>query len=136
MSTLERHAAGVRTVLRIDAAVELVLAIVLSIAAGGLFGSDGWQRPSWLGSPALTVGALGLLVAAIALYGLSSIASPRVLTAVGIANGVTAIGATSWALLDGGLGVEFRILLFATAAGLVALSVAQFRLAGLVEEFR
>lgn len=111
--------------LRIDAAFELVLAIVLAVTAAGLFGSDDWRRPTWVGAPALTVGAVALLIAAVALYVLSSVESRAVLAAVAAANGVTAVGAALWATLDDGFGGEFRFLLFLTAAGLLVLSAAQ-----------
>ena len=125
-----------RTVFRLDAAFELVLAVILAVAATGRFGSDSWGRPSWLGTPALAVGAIGLLLAALVLFGLSTFATRPVLAVVAGANGVTAIGAASWAVLGGVLGAEFRLLLVVTAVGLVVLSAAQLRLTGSVEEIR
>src|SRR5438445_135822 len=121
------HQSRGRTVLRLDATFEALLAALCLAWAFHLFGMGDWARPSWLGSPVLIGVAVILLGAAAGLWLLADRAEPAALRVVAIANGVTALAALTWAIL--GTGGPLRIVLAVVVVALGLLAPTQLHLA-------
>ncbi|GAA1674993.1 hypothetical protein GCM10009765_25370 [Fodinicola feengrottensis] len=115
-----------RTLLRLDAALETVLAAASLMLAYRLLGTDRWTLPGWLGSPALVAFALVLLVVAVALGWLSVRPEAPVVRMIALANGMTAAIMLVWGLAGLGAGGQFRTLLAVAGLLLAVLAGAQF----------
>ena len=118
-----------RSLFKLDAAGETLLALVLILGAGSgwLTGAD---FPNPVGRTGVIVagGALGLL--ALALLAVARSGPERgALLALALANGATALAALVWLLAARGFSGAGEAILVATAAGLLALSVVQLRTA-------
>jgi hypothetical protein len=116
----------VRWPLRLDAALETVLAAMCVVLAYGLLGTDQWKLPSWLSTPVLLVVGVLLLLAAVILWRLSGRPDAAAVRTVAIANGVTILIFVLWAIIGLGAGTQLRILLTLTAILLGALAVMQY----------
>ena len=117
---------AVRAVLRVDAGVEALLAMICLVLALRLAGTDEWVLPSWLGTPALVAVAVVLVGAAAGLCWMAGRAAPGAVRGVGIGNALTAVACLIWAVLGLGAGTELRVLVSLTAVALAALSATQF----------
>jgi hypothetical protein len=117
---------AVRAVLRADAGVEALLAMICLVLALRLAGTDEWVLPSWLGTPALVAVAVVLVVAAAGLCWMAGWAAPGAVRGVAIGNAVTATACLIWAVLGFGAGTELRVLVGLTTVALAALSATQF----------
>jgi hypothetical protein len=115
-----------RTVLRLDAAFEALLAALCLTWALRLFGTDTWTLPPWLAGPVLFGVAAVLVGAAVGLWLLADRTGPAALRVVAIANALTALAALTWAITcDGG---PLRIVLSTVAVALAVLAPTQLHL--------
>jgi hypothetical protein len=117
---------AVRAVLRVDAGIEALLAMICLVLAWQLAGTEEWVLPSWLGTPALLAAAGVLVIAAVGLCWMAGRPAPGAVRGVGIGNALTAVACLIWAVLGLGAGTELRVLVGLTALTLAALSATQF----------
>jgi hypothetical protein len=109
-------------VLRIDAAMELVLAVgCLAVAVL----AEPATLPAWFAPPVAIAVAAVLVLAAVVLHALAGRPDPAVLRAVAVANAVTAAIVLLVALLGLGAGVDLRIGLAVAAIVVAGLATVQ-----------
>lgn len=129
MTSSQQVPSCARTVLRVDAGLELVLAAGC-VALGVVSPADGaWRSPGWLSSPVWLAIAAVLLLAAVALALLAASVDTGLLQAVGVANGVTAAVLLAGAVVDTGAGSALRSAVAVVGVALAALAIVQVRLA-------
>lgn len=117
----------IRTLLKLDAAFEAVLALALLVA-----GAAGWltaaDLPSPVGRGAVIAAGAALALLAVALIALARTgAGRRTLGALAAVNEVTALVALLWLLAAHGFSAGAAALVAITIAGLMALSTLQLR---------
>ena len=116
----------IRLLLRLDAALETVLALLCVALAYGLLGTDRWLLPSWLSVPLLFVVAVVLLLVAVALWWIARRPERATVRAVAVANAITALIFLAWAITGLGAGTALRTTLAVSAILLAALATAQY----------
>lgn len=116
----------IRWLLRLDAGLETVLALLCVVLAYGLLGTDRWLLPSWLSVPLLLVVAVVLLLVAVALWWIAGRPDRGTVRAIAVANAVTALVFVAWAIAGLGAGTALRLVLAVSAVLLGALAAVEY----------